>query len=114
MSDKVRLCHSFHFSENPNLKFRKLLTFFYFANAKGRLPGGMATPFINLLVCFRKRVRFPAEVRKKAVSMTAFFHNAGALFYFTSQMSLVSRSSLKVWYFLAAFTSSICAVTASS
>ena len=34
--------------------------------------------------------------------------------YFTSQMSLVSRSSAKLWYFLAAFTSSICSVTASS
>jgi len=32
-----------------DLKFRKLLTSFYFANAKGRPPGGMASPFIN---CF--------------------------------------------------------------
>ncbi len=35
-------------------------------------------------------------------------------YYFTSQISLVSSSSAKVWYFLAAFTSSICAVTQSS
>lgn len=38
-----------------------------------RLTGGMASPWINFLVCFRKRVRFPARVQKKAVPMTAFF-----------------------------------------
>ena len=33
--------------------------------------------------------------------------------YFISQVSFVSRSSLNVWYGFAAFTSSICAWTAS-
>ena len=34
--------------------------------------------------------------------------------YFTSQMSLVSSSSMKLWYFFLALTSSICRFTASS
>ncbi len=56
---------------------------------------------------FCQPVRFPVGIGR----MSAFLV---FVYYFTSQMSLVSSNSAKVWYFLAAFTSSICAVTQSS
>ncbi len=56
----------------------------------------------------------PMQKNRDAVSRVSIRIYNGKINYLTSQVSLVSRSSAKLWYFLAALTSSICALTASS
>ena len=71
MSDKVKLCHSFLFCDDPNLKSRKL-DLFLICYANEPLPGGMATPFINFLFCFAKEFDSQRGYEKEGGQATAF------------------------------------------